>query len=159
MPALNGARSIPPVDNLDRSIINEMQGGFPLSDRPYMEMAARLNATEDELISRLQAMLEDGRLSRFGPLFNADRMGGSFTLCAMCVPAERFEEVAAQVNSCPQVAHNYEREHRFNLWFVLATESRRGIAETVADIQEKTALPVYEFPKLEEYYIGLHFNV
>ncbi len=148
-----------PVDNLDRSIINGMQGGLPLCDHPYEEMAARLDCTEDELISRLQAMLEDGRLSRFGPLFNVEKMGGSFTLCAMCVPAVRFEEVAEQVNSWPQVAHNYERDHRFNMWFVVATESRQGIAEAVAGIEEKTALPVYEFPKLEEYYIGLHFNV
>ena len=65
-------------------------------------------------------MLDDGALSRFGPLFQIERAGGQFVLAAMQVPEDRFDAVAAQVNALPEVAHNYRREHRFNMWFVLA---------------------------------------
>lgn len=148
-----------PMDNLDRSIINNLQGGFPLSERPYLEVADKLDISEETLVERIQAMLEDGRLSRFGPLYNIEKMGGSFSLCAMRVPGERFEQVADQVNLLPQVAHNYERDNEFNMWFVLATESQEGIAEVVDEIERETGLKVYEFPKLEEFYVGLRFDV
>jgi DNA-binding Lrp family transcriptional regulator len=147
------------MDDLDRRIINNLQDGFPLGDRPYQEVAAGLGTSEERLIERVRSMLADGRLSRFGPLYNVEMMGGSFSLCAMSVPVERFAEVAEQVNSLPQVAHNYERDHQFNMWFVLATESMDGIAEVVAELEKSTGLPVYEFPKLDEYYVGLRFNV
>lgn len=147
------------MDDLDRRIINNLQGGFPLEDRPFRIAAARLDISEERLIERVRAMLADGRLSRFGPLYNVELMGGSFSLCAMKVPVERFEEVAEQVNSLPQVAHNYQRDHQFNMWFVLATESMDGVAEVVAELERSTGLPVYEFPKLDEYYVGLRFNV
>ena len=147
------------MDDLDRRIINNLQGGFPLSDRPFSDAAAELGASEDQLMERIGTMLKDGRLSRFGPLFNVEKMGGSFSLCAMRVPGDRFEELVDQVNSLPQVAHNYERDHAFNMWFVLATESKEGIAEAVREIKHATGLEVYEFPKLEEFYVGLRFDV
>ena len=99
-------------------------------------------------------MLASGVATRFGPMYNADRLGGAFCLCAMAVPAERFDEVAATVNAMPEVAHNYERNHALNMWFVLATETEDGIADAVKAIEDATALPVLEFPKLEEYFIG-----
>ena len=147
------------MDELDRRIINNLQGGFPVSDRPYREAAGTLGVDETQLIERLGTMLEDRRLSRFGPMFNVEKMGGSFCLCAMSVPADRFDQVTEQVNAFPQVAHNYERDHQFNMWFVLATEAKEGIAEAVAGIEAATGLEVFEFPKLEEYFVGLRFDV
>ena len=99
------------------------------------------------------------RLSRFGPLFNIEKMGGQFCLCAMKVPADRFDEVVDRVNALPQVAHNYERDHELNMWFVLATESEDGIAQAAAEIEQATGIEVYRFPKLEEFYVGLKFDV
>lgn len=147
------------MDDLDRRIINNLQGGFPLSEKPFEDVAATLKVDEGQLIDRLQAMLSDGRLSRFGPLFNVEKMGGSFCLCAMRVPADRFDEVAERVNQLSQVAHNYERTHEFNMWFVLATETKDGIGEAVVEIERATGLEVFQFPKLEEYYVGLRFDV
>lgn len=147
------------MDSLDRDIVNHLQGGLPICDRPYKRMAEQLETTEGELIARLQAMIDDGRLSRFGPLYNVEKMGGSFVLCAMSVPADVFDEVADRVNALPQVAHNYERSHRLNMWFVLATESKEEISSVVDSIQQETGLAVYQFPKLDEYYIGLQLAV
>ena len=81
------------MDALDRRIINELQGGFPVCEYPFREMAQRLGSTESELITRLGCMLEDGLLTRFGPMFHAEHLGGGLSLCAMRVPPERFEAV------------------------------------------------------------------
>lgn len=146
------------LDALDRAIINALQGGFPLSDRPYAETAARLGTSEDELLRRLDALLADGVLSRFGPMYHAERLGGALTLAAMKVPAHDFERVAALVNAHPEVAHNYQREHVFNMWFVLATETPERIAQVIAAIEGETGYHVYDMPKIEEFFVGLRFE-
>jgi DNA-binding Lrp family transcriptional regulator len=147
------------MDALDRCIVNELQGGFPLSERPYAEVAARLGTSEDELLVRLERLLADGVLTRFGPMYHAERLGGALTLAAMQVPEADFERVAAQVNAHPEVAHNYARDHAFNMWFVLATETPERIGEVIAAIERETGLKVYNMPKLEEFYVGLRFDV
>jgi len=147
------------MDSLDRRIVNELQGGFPVCDRPFRETAQRLGTSESELITRLRCMLDDGLLTRFGPLFHAEQLGGALSLCAMRVPRERFDAVAAQVNAFPQVAHNYQRDHVMNMWFVLATESAAELEQTIRDIERETALEVFNLPKQEEFYVGLHFQV
>lgn len=147
------------MDEIDRRIINQLQGGFPVCERPYAEAAARIGISESGLIARLRDMLDDGLLTRFGPMFHADRLGGALSLCALKVPPERFDEVAAKVNALPEVAHNYEREHAMNMWFVLATESEQAIQETLRRIEALTGLVVYKLPKLEEFYVGLHWRV
>jgi len=146
------------MDALDRAIINELQGGFPLSERPYAEAAARLGTTEDELIRRVDALLADGVLSRFGPMYHAERLGGGLTLAAMQIPPEDFERVAKIVNSYPEVAHNYAREHALNMWFVLATETPERIAEVIAAIEQDTGYRVCNMPKREEFFVGLRFD-
>lgn len=144
----------PEIDATDRRIVNALQEGFPLSPRPYAEAAARLGLSEGELIARLRRMLETGVLTRFGPFFDAEALGGAFCLCAMAVPEGRFEEVMALVNAHPEVAHNYERTHRLNMWFVLATEMPEGIEATARAIEAETGLPVFRFPKQREFFIG-----
>lgn len=143
------------MDDLDRRIINSLQGGFPLCDEPYKAVAEQLGIGEAELIARIKSMLHDKVLTRFGPMFQIERMGGAFVLAALAVPEERFEEVAAQVNGFPEVAHNYRREHRLNMWFVLATETPEGIARAIAGIEQATGLAVFAFPKLREYFVEM----
>ena len=147
------------MDSLDRRIINQLQGGFPVCERPFREAAQRLGTTESELITRLRCMLDDGLLTRFGPLFHAEQLGGALSLCAMQVPHERFDTVAEQVNAFPQVAHNYQRDHAMNMWFVLATESAEELQQTIRAIERDTGLEVFNLPKQEEFYVGLHFQV
>ncbi|MDT8385984.1 MAG: AsnC family transcriptional regulator [Thiogranum sp.] len=147
------------MDNLDRRIINELQVDFPVCERPFQAAAERLGTTESELITRLQCMLDDGLLTRFGPLFHAERMGGALSLCAMQVPVECFEQVAAQVNAFPEVAHNYQRDHDMNMWFVLATETPEGLDATIRKIEHETGLSVFNLPKQEEFFVNLHFQV
>ncbi len=147
------------MDQLDRTIINKLQGGFPISTNPYADVAERLGISETVLISRLRALLDDGLLSRFGPMYHAERLGGALTLAALRVPAADFNAVAAKVNAHPEVAHNYAREHEFNMWFVLGTETPELITEVIAEIERETGLKVYNMPKLEEFFVGLHFEL
>ncbi|NNG03515.1 MAG: Lrp/AsnC family transcriptional regulator [Inquilinus sp.] len=146
------------IDAVDRRIINELQGGFPLSPRPYAEAAERLEMDEGELIERLQRLLDDGVLTRFGPMYHAERMGGGLTLAAMQVPEDRFEAVAEQVNAHPEVAHNYARDHVLNMWFVVATDRPDAIGETLKAIAAETGLEVFDMPKLREFFVGLRFE-
>jgi DNA-binding Lrp family transcriptional regulator len=146
---------IRPLDDTDRRIVNGLQGGLPLCDRPYEAAAAALGLAEDELIARLKRMLGEGALTRFGPMYNADRMGGRFELCALAAPTDRFDEVAGQVNAHAEVAHNYARDHALNMWFVLASDEPGQLDAAVAGIEADTGLEVHRFPKLEEYFIGL----
>ena len=143
------------MDELDRRIVNALQGGFPICDEPYREVAERLGIAEAELIARLQRMLESKTLTRFGPMFQVERMGGAFVLAALAVPRADYERVAEQVNALPEVAHNYRREHALNMWFVLATETPEGIPEAVGKIERETGLKVYAFPKLKEYFVEM----
>jgi DNA-binding Lrp family transcriptional regulator len=143
------------MDAVDRRIIAGLQGGFPLSHRPYAEAALRLGLSEAELIDRLGRLLEAGVLSRFGPLFNVEAMGGTYVLAAMAVPEDVFETVTQQVNAHVEVAHNYEREHLLNMWFVVAAETPERAAAVLDAIRGETGLDVLAMPKLDEYFVEL----
>jgi DNA-binding Lrp family transcriptional regulator len=146
------------MDDLDRRIVISLQDGFPVCERPFRAAAAELGTTEKELIARVDQLLEEGTLTRFGPLFQIERMGGAFTLAAMEVPPERFDEVAGIINTLPEVAHNYAREHALNMWFVLATEEPEGTAAAVRAIERRTGLEVLLFPKGREYFVELRLE-
>ena len=153
------ARPTPAVlDALDRRIINALQGGFPITDEPYREVAEELGTTEAELLARLERLLAAKVLTRFGPMFQIERLGGRFVLAALAVPEDRFAEVTGLVNALPEVAHNYRREHRLNMWFVLATETPDGIADATRRIEAATGLPVFAFPKLREFFVDMRLK-
>lgn len=141
-------------DATDRRIINALQGGFPLSPRPFAEIGASLGLSETDLLDRLAAMKQAGVITRFGPFLDAAAMGGAFCLCAIAVPEGRFASVCDTVNGFAEVAHNYRREHRLNMWFVLATETEAGIADAADAIEAATGLGVFRFPKLREFFVG-----
>jgi DNA-binding Lrp family transcriptional regulator len=148
-------RDAPALDDLDRAIINALQGGFPLTRSPYADVAVQLGVDEATLIARLGRLLDTRVLTRFGPMFQIERMGGAFCLAALQVPEADFERVTEQVNAFPEVAHNYRREHALNMWFVLATEQPDGIADTASRIEAETGLPVFLFPKEREFFVEM----
>ena len=146
------------MDALDRAIINRLQGGFPLCERPYAAVAEQLGSSEDEVMARVERLLRDRVLTRFGPMFHAERLGGGLSLVAMKIPPGDFERVAEIVNAMPEVAHNYAREHALNMWFVLATETPEGQREALDRIERETGFPVYAMPKIREYFVELKLH-
>ena len=143
------------IDAIDARLIDRLHGGFPLDERPFATVAAEIGLGEEDLIERLRRLLARGVLTRFGPLFQIERAGGRFMLAALRVPEERFDEVAARVNALPEVAHNYRREHAFNMWFVLAAESPQAVDAAIERIERETGLPVLALPKEREYFVEL----
>jgi len=147
------------LDPLDRKIINALQGGFPVCDHPFQVAAKDIGIAEADLVARIDKMLRERVLTRFGPLYHAERLGGGLTLAAMRVPEPDFERVAEIVNAFPEVAHNYERDDEFNMWFVVATDTPERIQEVLNEIERSSGYPVYNMPKEHEFFVGLRFEV
>lgn len=148
--------TLPPeaLDATDRLLINRLQVGLPLAHAPFAAVAREAGLSEADVVARIAQLREIGAITRFGPFLDAEAMGGAFCLCALAVPEGRFDEVMTLVNAHPEVAHNYERLHRLNMWFVLACEKPDQIADAAARIEVETGLTVLRFPKRREFFIG-----
>jgi DNA-binding Lrp family transcriptional regulator len=147
------------MDDIDRSLVNRLQDGLPVIRRPFDALARELGLEASAVTERIRGLLAAGTLSRFGPMYNAEQLGGALSLCAMQVPEAQFERIAGEVNAHPEVAHNYARDHQLNMWFVIATEAPGQAADVIAAIERETGCRVYDMPKQEEFYIGLKLPV
>lgn len=157
---MSAADAVPAsLDALDRRIVNTLQRGLPLTPRPYADAAEALGTDESTLLGRLQALLARGVLTRFGPLFQIERAGGQFVLCACHAPPDRIDAVVAAINAFPEVAHNYARTHHLNLWFVLAVADAKDVPGTLARIAASAGVEVLPFPKEREFFVNLYLPV
>lgn len=151
------------LDRIDRALINAFQGGFPVCEHPFEHAAQALSdhgieVSGEELVARTKHLDEEGVLTRFGALVNAQRIGGTATLVAMHAPEERFEEVVELVNDHREVAHNYEREHPYlNMWFVLSVAEESRVEEVLAEIEAETGEKTYNLPKKREFRVEAKF--
>ena len=148
----------PELTELDRRLLNDFQQDFPLSPTPYADMARNLGVTEEEVLARLEALKSAGAVSRVGAVVRPNTVGVS-TLAAMAVPPEQLEAVAAVVNGYTEVNHNYEREHRLNLWFVATTPDTTRLQSVLDEIAGRTGYEVLSFPLVEDYHIDLGFEL
>lgn len=146
------------LDEIDRALVNRLQDGIPVERRPFAQIAADLDISEEAVAGRVGALLETGVLTRFGPMYHAQRMGGGLTLAALSASDGEYDRIAALVNAFPEVAHNYAREHALNMWFVVATEAPERVASVLDEIAAATGLEVHNFPKLAEYTLDLRFR-
>jgi DNA-binding Lrp family transcriptional regulator len=146
------------LTDLERRLLDTYQQGLPLSSTPYADMAQALVVSEADVLTALTHLQNLGVLSRVGPVFRTHAIGAS-TLAAMAVPEDRLEAVAAIVNSFAAVNHNYEREHRFNLWFVATAASDAELTEVLEGIEQLTNIKVMPLPMLEDYHIDLGFTL
>ena len=152
------------LDTVDATLIDEYQSGVPVTADPFEKMAADLAATTGvgltaiDVLDRVQRLSDRGIFRRFGPVLNPPVIGSS-TLAAVRAPADRFDEVAATINSYRQVNHNYRRDHEWNMWFVVTAGSREMRDSILADIETETGCEVLNLPMLTDYYIDLEFPV
>lgn len=146
------------MDDLNKKMIDHFQRDMPLIERPYAAMAQKLGVGEDDIIEALKVLKDNGTLSRVGAVFKPNTVGHS-TLAAMAVDQDRLEEVAALVSNFDAVNHNYEREHRLNLWFVVTAADRDGVGQVIDDIEHMTGIKVLNLPMLEDYHLDLGFNL
>ncbi|PIP79834.1 MAG: AsnC family protein [Gammaproteobacteria bacterium CG22_combo_CG10-13_8_21_14_all_40_8] len=147
------------LNETEKSIINQLQLGIPITHRPFQRCAKQFDLSEQQLIDMIKSLKQRGYISRFGPLFDVEKMGGLFCLCAVAVDESCWEPIAKIINAYPEVAHNYLREHEFNLWFVLACENQNHLDQTIKNIESETGCSVLALPKEREYFVQLFLEV
>lgn len=146
------------LGTLERHLLNDFQHGLPLVPRPFAALAEKLGTTEDEVIETLKILQAQGYVSRVGAVFRANTIGAS-TLAAMAVPEDKLESVAGLVSSYTEVNHNYQREHHFNLWFVVTAADEATLHAVLLDIEQQTGQGVLYLPMLEDFHIDLGFEL
>jgi DNA-binding Lrp family transcriptional regulator len=167
-----------PYSPLEFALLNDWQRDFPIAAQPFAQIGAKVGADETpalqggrakdallavadgetavlDTLGRLQAR---GAISRVGAVFAPRRVGAS-TLAALAAPVGRLEEIAAMVSARPEVNHNYQREHQYNLWFVVTAADNATLAQTLAAIEQETGCGVLSLPLEQEYHIDLGFDL
>lgn len=143
---------------LEQHLLNDFQRDFPLSATPFGDIGQTLNVSEHVVLENLRQLQARGLVSRVGAVFRPHRIGAS-TLAAMAVPDSSLGEIAQMVSDCPQVNHNYEREHHYNLWFVMTAADAASLQEVLDEMARKAGCPVLNLPMLEDYHIDLGFSL
>ncbi|GHD50259.1 DNA-binding transcriptional regulator, Lrp family [Marinobacter persicus] len=146
------------LDAADKALIDSYQRGLPVCERPYQAMAQNLGLTENEVIRRLAALKEQKVLSRVGPVFEHSQAGASL-LAAVAASPEQMDAAAARINLAPGVNHNYAREHRYNLWFVMTAADERTLKGRLDELEQQLGLPMLRLPMIEGYHIDLGFQI
>lgn len=146
------------MTDLDLHLLNDFQRDLPLVPRPFGFIAKRLGVSEREVIDALNRLQASGKVSRVGAVFRPHSIGYS-ALAALAVPAERLDEVAQLVSAYDEVNHNYEREHRYNLWFVVTAQDEARVRRVLDEIGCRTGYEPLYLPMLEEFYIDLGFDL
>jgi DNA-binding Lrp family transcriptional regulator len=141
---------------LERRLVDECQRDLPLEPRPFAALADRLGVTEEHVLDGLRRLAELGVSSRVGAVVAPHRAGWS-TLAAMQVPVEMLPAVAEFVSGFEEVNHNYEREHRLNLWFVVTASSAQRVEQVLREIEYRTGLAVIDLPLVEAFRLDLGF--
>ena len=145
-------------DILSARLLNEFQRDLPLEAQPFAAIARRLGSDEATVIDLLGQLLDDGVISRVGPVIRPHTIGAS-VLAAIAVPPDRLAQVAELISEQPEVNHNYEREHHFNLWFVLTAADEAALADAVERLEQAIALEIMTLPMLDDYFIDLGFDL
>jgi DNA-binding Lrp family transcriptional regulator len=143
---------------LHKQLLNDYQRNFPLSPTPYQDIASELGVSETEVIDALTELNETDVITRIGPVIPPNRIGVS-TLAAIAVPEAQLHDIAQIVSACPEVNHNYEREHHFNLWFVIIASDADHLRRVIAEIEQQTGYPVMSLPLMDDYFIDLSFRM
>ncbi|MCP3667146.1 MAG: Lrp/AsnC family transcriptional regulator [Gammaproteobacteria bacterium] len=144
------------LNDLERQLLNQYQKGFPISPTPFADIAKQLGTSEALVLQILKHLQDQGVVSRVGPVFKPKSVGVS-TLAAMAVPAEKLDQVAAKISGYNEVNHNYEREHHFNLWFVVTAPDQERLDAVLSDMERTTGQAVLNLPLENQFHIDLGF--
>ncbi|HPF20817.1 MAG TPA: AsnC family transcriptional regulator [Syntrophomonas sp.] len=147
------------LDQLDRALLDALQNTLPLSCQPFGDLAARLKTSEEEVLARIAALKETGLIRRIGGIMNSKQLGYTSALCAMTVPEERIDEVAAILNQLSGVTHNYVRDHHYNLWFTLTSPSQAALIQQLKALEQACGLSILPMPARKLYKIKVSFDM
>ncbi len=145
-------------NDLELQLLNDFQRDFPLTPKPFARIARCIGTDETTLLAMLRRLQENGTVSRVGAVFRPHRVGAS-TLAALAAPPDRLEGIAARISARPEVNHNYQREHRYNLWFVVAAPDSTRVHQVLDEIETESGCSVLYLPMIEDYHIDLGFDL
>ncbi|HKP90271.1 MAG TPA: hypothetical protein VJT75_09880 [Thermoleophilaceae bacterium] len=151
-----------PLDDLDRRLLNLLQGSFPLQPRPFARVAEAAEIGEEEVLARTQRLIDERIIRQVTPIFDTRALGYTSMLVAAKVDPENPHRAARVINAHPGVSHNYLRNHDFNLWFTIAVEpdSRLGLRGTLDALAEEAgASSVRELPTLKLFKIRMDLEM
>ena len=146
------------MDPVDRMLLQSYQEDFPLTENPYQAIGNALGIDESEVIERYRKLKDEGLISRIGPLINPSKIGTS-TLAAVSVPEEVVESTADFINGYREVNHNYLREHRYNLWFVVTAGNAERMRTVIDEIERHVGSDVLVLPMIKNFHIDLRFEL
>ncbi|CCO06996.1 AsnC family transcriptional regulator [Desulforamulus hydrothermalis] len=148
------------LDHLDRRLLNLVQTEFPICPQPYLALAEKLGITEQEVLQRLERLMRQDVLRRLGGVFDSRKLGYKGTLCAIKVPPERIDEVAAVINSYVGITHNYLRDHEYNMWFTILARSSAKVEQILSEIRAKTGIEeIINLPSQRFFKVLVKFDV
>ncbi len=146
------------MDDLDKALLNEIQSDFPVARHPYVILADRLGIGEDEVLSRVRVLREEGIIRRLGASINSRRIGYVSTLCAAKAPEDKFDLLVKEINACRGVTHNYLRKHEYNVWFTLISPSEEDKKATLNRLMDRTGVDIIELPAKRIFKIRVDFK-
>jgi DNA-binding Lrp family transcriptional regulator len=158
MNTVAGQHSAQNFSELEKHLLNDFQHEFPLSERPFADIAKAFGTDEVTVINTLQRLKDQGVISRIGPVFKPNTVGVS-TLAAMAIPEPELVHVAELVSAYAEVNHNYERLHRFNLWFVVTAHDENHLQQVLNDIEQQSGYEVMSLQMEDDYFIDLGFKL
>ena len=148
------------MDDIDRKILNDIQSGFPISPRPYLDIGALLGIPEHEVIERVRRLKAEGKIRRIGGSLNSRKLGFKSTLCAARVSEDRIDDFVERVNSYKGVTHNYLRNSDYNIWFTFIAPTAADIENALKEISEKTGVnDILNMPSERMFKIKVDFDV
>jgi DNA-binding Lrp family transcriptional regulator len=148
------------LDSIDRDILNLIQSEFPITTRPFLEVAQKLAMSEEAVLARVRKLKKKGIIRRLGANFDSRKMGFVSTLCAARVPPGKLDAFVRVVNEYPGVTHNYHRQHDYNVWFTFIAPSKEEIERSLDDIREKTGIrEIRNLPAIKTFKIKVDFSM
>jgi len=152
--------TVPNMDDTDRAILNRIQSNFPITSRPYLEVAEELSLGENDVIDRVRHLRKTGIIRRIGANFAPGRLGFISTLCAARVAKDDVALFTEVVNRYPGVTHNYRRDHEFNIWFTFIAETMEQIEAYLEEIIQETGVKeILNLPATKVYKINAQFDL
>ena len=147
------------MDDIDKKLLNLLQSGLPLCERPFRELGRKLGLNEEDVLSRARAMKDGNIIRRIGGVFDSGALGFVSTLCALSVPDEKIEDAAEVINRYTEVTHNYLRGHAYNIWFTATAPNREQLDQTIAEIQKSIGVTVHSLPAIRKFKLDAKFTV
>ena len=147
------------MDDIDKKLLNLLQNGLSLCERPFMELARQLDLGEEEVLSRVRLMKDENIIRRIGGVFDGHVLGFVSTLCAASVPEEKIEDTVEMINQYTGVTHNYLRDHAYNVWFTVTAPSREQLDQTLSEIRKRIGVNVHSLPAIKKFKLDARFTI